>query len=99
MGMDFGDGPDLDAIKEERQVAANKGTEKKEIPEEECWRHLYFFQKYKATEEDDGLREIFKNEKTGMFRMKKKVGKELRHPGRTNVEVDIWDWDGEAYSI
>lgn len=98
MGMDFGDGPDLDAIKEERQVATNKDAEKKEIPEDR-WRHLYFFQKYEATEEDDGLREIFKNEKSGMFRMKKKVGKELRHPRRTNVEVDIWDWDGEAYSI
>lgn len=98
MGMSFEE-PDLDAIKEERQATANKSSEKKNIPEEESWRHLCFFQKYEATEEDDGLREIYKNDKTGMFRMKKKVAKELRHPGRTNVEVDIWDWDGEPYSI
>lgn len=30
MGMDFGDGPDFDAIKAEREAAKNKGNEKKE---------------------------------------------------------------------
>ena len=34
MGMDFGDGPDLDAVREEREAAAKKVDSKEEKPKE-----------------------------------------------------------------
>ena len=99
MAMSF-EQPDFDAIKEEREAAAGKKkAEEKVLSEDECWQHQFFIQKYEPTESDDGLREIYKNTLTGRFRMKKKVGEEIRHPGRTNVRVPIWDWDGEPYSV
>lgn len=99
MAMSF-EQPDFDAIKEEREAASGKkATEEKVLTEDDCWQYLYIMQKYKPTDSDDGYREIYKNSLTGRFRMKKKVGEELRNPGRTNVKVFNWDWDGEAYDL
>lgn len=99
MGMDFGDGPDFDAIKEEREKA-KKGTEEKvELTEDDCWEHLIFLQKYEPTENDDGLRAIFRNTLTGRHRMKKKVGTKQQAPHNNTPIYSTWDWDGEAYGV
>lgn len=100
MGMDFGDGPDFDAIKEEREQAAKKGKESKvELTEDDCWEHMIFLQKYEPTKDDDGMREIVRNTLTGKHRMKKKVGVYQRCPHHNSPKIWEWDWDGEAYAV
>lgn len=97
--MDFGDGPDFDAIKEEREKAAKKDKEAKvELSEDDCWEYMMLFQKYKPTKDDDGVRQIFKNTLTGRFRMKKKVGTKQRDPHNNTPICYVWDWDGDAYA-
>ena len=99
MAMSF-EQPDFDAIKEERELASGKKVKEEIVKsEEDCWQYLYIMKKYESTDNDDGYREIYKNTLTGKFRMKKKVGEEIRNPHRTNVKVYIWDWDGEAYEL
>lgn len=97
--MDFGDGPDFDAIKEEREKA-KKGSEKNvELTEDDCWEHMIFVQKYEPVEDDDGMREILRNTLTGKHRMKKKIGTKQLDPHNNTPVFTIWDWDGDAYAV
>ncbi len=99
MAMSF-EQPDFDAIKEEREAAAGKNKkEEKVLTEDDCWEYQYVMQKFNAAENDTGYRQIFKNSLTGRYRMKKKVGEDIRHPRRINTRVSCWDWDGEAYEL
>lgn len=100
MGMDFGDGPDFDAIKEEREAASKKGKDAKvELTEDDCWEHMIFLHKYEPTDEDDGIREILRNTLTGRHRMKKKGRKYQLDPHHNSPEINEWVWDGEAYEV
>lgn len=91
MGMDFGDGPDFDAIHEERNKSKQKEA-KVELKEDDCWNYLYTIQHTEPTENDSGLRQVFKNTITNQFRMKKVIDQKILQPGRTNVKINIWDW-------
>jgi hypothetical protein len=97
MGMDFGDGPDFDAIREERTKANSKVKTESELTEEDIWRHLFFIQRYEATEDDDGLREICQNIQTGKLRMKKRDPEYKDSTSRNSVIRYKWIWDGEEY--
>ena len=100
MGMDFGDGPDFDAIKEEREAASKKGKDAKvELTEDDCWEHMIFLHKYEPTKEDDGIREILRNTLTGRHRMKKKGRKYQLDPHHNSPDIYEWVWDGEAYEV
>lgn len=99
MGMDFGDGPDFDAIKEERAKAKNGEEKKAELKEEDCWEYIFHLQKYKPTKKDDGLRQIFRNTLTGRHRMKKVVGKKQYDTMNNTPFIDKWDWDGDPYEV
>lgn len=100
MGMDFGDGPDFDAIKEEREKA-KKGEEKKvELTENDCWEYLTIVQKFDPIEGDNGLRIIYKNTLTNRHRMKKQscIMNQI-DPHNNTPKYSLWDWDGEAYEV
>lgn len=96
MGMDFGDGPDFDAIKEERAAASGKEKTKKPISEDECWLHMYFIQKFTPTEEDDGLREVCKNTMTGLIKFRKRGKIRESKSARNNSIKYEWIWDDEV---
>lgn len=94
------EGVDMEREREERLAAKNQSDKpKKELTEDECWKHLYFIKKYKSTKKDDGLRAVYINTLTGRYRLKKKI-KEKKDDlkGYTQTFFE-WDWDGEAYSV